>query len=208
MTRFSLVTSAVGFSRCGGAPGTPSAWVTPPPAPLPRRLLIKGSFAVIDTQQRRLHDRAHTLEYADLGGYLVARSQQDASLTQLASGLDATVEVIGRLLDQAGIRRSPPPARGAHQRHRATDQRLTDRATQLGFASLQAYLADRVVQQAWSLAQVASELGTDPATVRDRLDRCGLRRSRQTPAQRDGSRRAAERNQDCAAAPTTLSDQQ
>jgi hypothetical protein len=71
------------------------------------------------------------------------------------------VEVIGRLLVQAGIRRSPWPARGAHRRH-ATGQRLTQRAAQLGFASLPAYLADRVVQQAWSLARVVSGLGCDP----------------------------------------------
>ena len=161
---------------------------------MPRRLAIKGGFTVIEPQQRRLHERAHTLGFPDLGGYLVARSQQDASLAQLASELDTTVDVAGRLLDQAGVRRSPRPARIAHQRHHSTDRRLTDRAAQLGFASLPAYLADRVVQQAWSLAQVASELGTNPRTVRDRLDRCGLRRTRQTPAQRAGSRRSAARN--------------
>ncbi len=117
---------------------------------MPRRLAIKGSFAVIDPQQRRQ-------------------------------------------LDQAGVRRSPRAARSAHQRRR-TDQRLEARAAQLGFASLHAYLTDRVTLQAWSLAQVARDLGSDPATVRDRLDHHGLRRTRQTPAQRDGSRRAAERN--------------
>ncbi len=63
---------------------------------------------------------------------------------------------------------------------RATDQRLTEQATQLGFASLQAYLADRVTRQAWPLARVASELGIDRNTVRDRLDRHGLRRTPQT----------------------------
>jgi len=64
---------------------------------------------------------------------------------------------------------------------RLIDQHLTEQATRLGFASLQTYLADRVTRQAWTLTQVASELGTDPETVRDRLDRCGLRRTRQTP---------------------------
>jgi len=161
---------------------------------LPRRLAIKGSFTVIEPQQRRLHARAHTLGFPDLAGYLLARSQQDASLAQLASELDTHVEVVSRLLDQAGIRRSPRPARSTHQRRHSTDRRLTDRTIQLGFPSLQAYLADRVVQQAWSLARVASELGTDPATVRDRLDRYGLRRTRPTPAQQAGSRHAAQRN--------------
>jgi hypothetical protein len=31
-----------------------------------RRLLISGSFTVIDRQQRCLHDRAHTLGFPDL----------------------------------------------------------------------------------------------------------------------------------------------
>jgi len=126
---------------------------------------------VLDGQQRRLHHRAHTLGFPDLGSYLVAGSQHHASLAQLASELDTTVDVIGRLLDQAGIRRSPRPVRSAHQRRRATDQRLTERAAQLGFPNLQAYLTDRVSRQAWSLAQVADELGIHRDTVRDRLDR-------------------------------------
>jgi AraC-like DNA-binding protein len=135
---------------------------------------------------------AHTLGFADLADYLAARSQHDIDVAQLASELDMTVEVVGRLLDQAGLRR-PRPAHSAHHR-RATDQRLQARVVQLGFPGLDAYLADRVVGQAWSLAQVASELGINAKTVTDRLDRHGLRRSRQTPAQRDGSRRAAAHN--------------
>jgi len=83
MRASSLVTSAVGTSRSGGAPGNSSAWETPRAAPA-RRLRIKGGFAVVGRQQRRLHDRAHTLGFADLHSYLVARCQQDASLSQLA----------------------------------------------------------------------------------------------------------------------------
>lgn len=49
----------------------------------------------------------------------------------------------GHRLGQAGIRRSVRPLRSA-------DQRLTERATQHDFASLQAYLADRVTR-AWPL---------------------------------------------------------
>jgi hypothetical protein len=59
------------------------------------------------------------------------------------------VHVIGRLVGRAGIQRSPQPVRGARQRHRATDQRLTQRTAQLGYASLHADLADRVARQAW-----------------------------------------------------------
>ena len=97
---------------------------------------------MLDGQQRRLHHRAHTLGFPDLHSYLVARCQHDASLAQLASELHTTIDVICRLIDQAGIQRSSPKVRSARQRRRATDQRLTERAMQLGFASLQAYLAD------------------------------------------------------------------
>jgi transcriptional regulator of acetoin/glycerol metabolism len=139
---------------------------------LPCRLVLSGGFTVTDRQQRRLHDRAHTLGFTDLHGYLVARCQHDASLTQLASELHTTIDVVRRLIE-----RSSAKVRSARQRRRATDRRLTERATQLGFASLQAYLADRVTQQAWTLTQIASELGIDRNTVRDRLDRYGVHRT-------------------------------
>jgi hypothetical protein len=169
--------SSVSHAR-GFPPGTPSAWETPPAVPAHCRLLINGSFAVLDRQQRRLHDRAQTQGFADLNSYLVARCQQDASLTQLAAELHTTIDVVRRLIDQAGIHRCSPKVRSARFRRRTTDRRLTERAAQLGFASLQAYLADRVTEQAWTLPQVASELGVHPDTVRDRLDRHGLRRIR------------------------------
>lgn len=111
----------------------------------------------------------------------MARSPDDASLALLAEELGTTVHVIRRLLARAGIHRSPRKARSARQRRRATDQRLPERVDQLGFASLRAYLADRVTERAWPLARVAGELGIDSGTIRDRLDRYGLRRDRWTP---------------------------
>jgi hypothetical protein len=179
MRASSLVTSAVGFSRSGGAPGTPSAWETPPTAPIHRRLVLSGGFTVIDAQQRHLHDRVIALGFADVAGYLTARCQQQASLARLAGELATTTLVARRLLDHAGL--TPPLRRliAARQRRRATDQHLAARAAQLGFPSLQAYLVDRVSQQGWKLSQVASELGIDRNTVRDRLDQHGLRRTKQ-----------------------------
>jgi transcriptional regulator of acetoin/glycerol metabolism len=47
-------------------------------------------------------------------------------------------------------------------------------------ASPQVYLVDRVTQQRWPLTQVTSELGIDRNTIRSRLDRHGLRRTKQT----------------------------
>ncbi len=81
------------------------------PAPTPRRLTIIGDVAVIDQQQRRLHEHAHALGFTDLGSYLMARCQDDASVARLASELDTTVHVIRRLIDEAGIH--PPHGRPA-----------------------------------------------------------------------------------------------
>jgi hypothetical protein len=131
-------------------------------------------------QQRRLHDRAHTLGFADLNSCLAARCQDDSSLAQLAGELHTTIDVIHRLVVQAGIHRCSPMVRSARQRRRSTDQRVAERAGQLGFADLAAYLADRVTRQRWLLTEVADELGIHPDTVSDRLDRYGLRRTRQT----------------------------
>jgi AraC-like DNA-binding protein len=143
-------------------------------------LVLSGGFTVLDRRQRRLHDRAHTLGFTDLGSYLVARCQHDASLAQLAGELHTTIDVVRRLIAQAGIQRSSPKVRSARQRRHATDQRLTERAGELGFADLGAYLADRVAEQAWTLVQIADELGVDSNTVRDRLNASGVRRIRQT----------------------------
>jgi len=120
------------------------------------------------------------LGFTDLHSYLVARCQQDASLTQLADELHTTIDVIRRLINAAGIHRASPKVRSARQRRRAIDQRLTERAAQLGFASLHVYLIDRVTQRAWTLFQVAGELGVDRNTVRDRLERYGLRCTKPT----------------------------
>lgn len=67
--------------------------------------------------------------------------------------------MVHRLIGEAGIHRASPKVRSARQRRRTTDQHLTERAAQLGFPGLQAYLADRLGQQAWSLAQVTGDDG-------------------------------------------------
>ena len=166
--------------RGGGAPGTPNAWETPPPAPTHCQLTISGGFTVIDPQQRHLHDRAIAHGFADLAGYLTARCQQHTSLARLASELGITTVVARRLLDHAGL--TPPPRRlsAARQRRRSTDQQLAARAAQRGFASLRAYLADRARTRGWPSSQIASELGVHAATVGDRLDRHRLPRRRAT----------------------------
>ncbi len=175
------------------APGSPRAWATPPPAHLRRRLTLNSGFAVLDRQQRRLHDRANALGFTDLHGYLKIRCQQHASLAQLAGELGTTPLLIRRLLDHAGLQPVPPPAAAARQRRRITDQQLTLRAAELGFASLEAYLADRVARRAWPLSRVAVELGVHPATVSDRLGQHGLHRPRPTAGHERAARWAANR---------------
>ncbi len=174
------VTSAAEVSRSGGAPGTPSACITPPPAQTPRTLTLRGGFAVLDQQQRRLHDHTRAQGFADLGGYLLARVQQQASPAQLASELDTTTTVVRRLLDTAGVTPSPRQVTAARRRRSSTDQHLAARAAELGFASLQDCLTDRAMTQRWPSTSIAGELGVHPSTVRDRLDWHGLPRQRAT----------------------------
>ena len=168
------------ISRSGGAPGTPGACITPLPAQSPGTLTLKGGFTVLDGDQRRLHSHAQAQGYSDIASYLRARCKQRASPVQLASELGTTTTVVRHLLDQAGI--TPPPRRvtAAHTRRTSTDQQLTARAAQLGFVSLQDYLADRAITRRWPTTSIATELRVQPATVRDRLHQQGLARQRAT----------------------------
>src|SRR6266702_6414397 len=162
------------------APGTPGACITPPPAPLPRTLTLEGGFTVLDSGQRRLHRQAHAQGYSDLHSYLLARAQQQASPAQLASELATTATVVRHLLDTAAITPPPRQVTAARRRRSRTDQHLAARAGELGFTSLRAYLADRAVTRRWPSTMIASELGVQPATVRDRLDQHRLPRRRAT----------------------------
>lgn len=171
-------------------PGTPRACITPPPAPLGGWLTIKGGFTVIDPQQRRLQDRARALGFADLHGYLTTRCQH-VSPAELAGELGTTTPVIRRLLNQACLTPSPAALSAMGRRH-STQQRLALRAAELGFPTLQAYLADRVVGQAWRLDEVTAELGTHARTLRRLLEHYQLRRARQTTRQRAAGQRGRQ----------------
>ena len=184
-------------SRSGGAPGTPSAWITPPPAPSPRTLTLKGGFTVLDSQQRRLHRHAHAQGSSDLASYLQARAQQQASPAQLASELATTPTVVRCLLDTAGITPPPRQVTAARRRRSSTDQHLAIRARELGFASLQEPdRTDRAVTRRWPSTSIASELGVHAATVLDRLDQHRLPRRRATRR----PHRATARQRECWAA--------
>jgi hypothetical protein len=87
-------------------------------------------------------------------------------------------------LARSGVRLAPRPQLLAAQRRRYTEERIAARVATLGFADVRAYLVDRVVQQAWRLAEVAVELAAHRLTVRRLLERHGIRRVRRTPAER------------------------
>jgi hypothetical protein len=86
-------------------------------------------------------------------------------------------------LARSGVRLAPRPQRLAQQRRRYTEERIADRVIELGFADVEAYLVDRLVQRAWLMAEVAAELAAHRLTVRRLLDRYGIRRVRRTPAE-------------------------
>jgi hypothetical protein len=82
------------------------------------------------------------------------------------------------------VRLASRPQRLAAQRRRYSEERIAVRVAALGFADVGVYLADRVMQQGWLLAEVAAELAAHRVTVRRLLDRYGIRRVRRTPAER------------------------
>ena len=79
-----------------------------------------------------------------------------------------------------------PPRRQqlARQRQHAAQQRAADRVAELGFDTVRAYLVDRLVTKAWTLAEVMGELGAAPATVRRPLEEHQVRRVTPTRRQR------------------------
>jgi AraC-like DNA-binding protein len=171
-------------SRSGGAPGTPSAWATPPAAHLPGRLTINGGFTVIDAQQCRLDQHAKWLGFADLRGCLQALLDDGWSIPQLATHLHTTQATIRRAITDYHITQPSRRQQLARQRQRAAQQRAATRVAELGFNGVRAYLVDRLVLQAWTLEEVATELGTAPSTLRRLLDQHGVRRVAPTRRQR------------------------
>jgi hypothetical protein len=128
-----------------GCPGTTKGWVNPSPAHSGATLVVDGGFVVDDGRTRHLEQRTRALGFADLRGYLQARSDGGLSIPRLAAELGVTQWTTKQALTQAGVQLPPRPQRLARQRRHATDQRLAARAAELGFADLRAYLADRLI---------------------------------------------------------------
>jgi AraC-like DNA-binding protein len=170
-------------------PGTTKTWVNQSPAQPRRQLVIHGGFAVDDGRTRHLERRARALGFADLRGYLQARSHAGLSVPRLAAELGVSQWTVKRALGQGGVTLLPRAERLARQRRHATHQRLTARAAQLGFADLRACLADRLLVRASLLAEVTAELGAHRRTVRRLMDQYGIRRTRRTPREQAAGQR-------------------
>jgi AraC-like DNA-binding protein len=167
--------------------GTGNAWANPQPAETRRRLVVEGGFGVDGGRRRRLDDRARVLGFEDLRGCLQARCDAGASVPRMAAELGVRDWQVQAALSRLAVRLAPRPQRLAAQRRRYTEERIAVRVAQLGFADVQAYLVDRVIEQAWLLAEVAAELAAHRVTVRRLLERYGIRRVRRTPAERAAS---------------------
>jgi hypothetical protein len=129
-------------------------------------------------------ERARVLGFEDLGAYLQDRCDAGASIPRIATELGVPDWQVQAALARLQVRLAPRPQRLAAQRRRYTQERIAARVAQLGFADVGAYLVDRVVEQAWLLAEVAAELAAHRLTVRRLLERHGIRRVRRTPRQR------------------------
>jgi hypothetical protein len=129
------------------------------------------------------------LGFDDLRAYLQARCDAGHSVPQLATELGLSDWQVQAALARSGVRLARRPQRLAAQRQRYTQERLAACVAGLGFAEVGDYLADRVVDRGWLLAEVAAELGAHRLTVRRLLDRHGIRRVRRTPRERAAANR-------------------
>jgi hypothetical protein len=148
------------------------------------RLILEGGFVVDGGRDRHMQDRVGALGFENLRAYLQARCDTGSSTPRFATELGVHDWQVQAALSRLGVRLPPRPQRLAQQRRRYTEERIADRVIELGFADVQAYLVDQVMQQGWLLAEVATELAAHRLTVRRLLDRYGIRRVRRTPAER------------------------
>jgi hypothetical protein len=176
-----MVAAGVAIAVSGG---TGNAWATPPPAETPCRLVLSGGFRVDGGLDRRLEERVRAVGFDGLREYLQARCDTGHSVPGIAAELGVPDWQVQAALARLRVRLAPRSQRLAAQRRRYTQQRIAARVIELGFADVQAYLLDRVVEQGWLLAEVTAELAAHRVTVRRLLDRYGIRRVRRTPAER------------------------
>ncbi len=152
-------------------------------------MVIDGGFRVDGGRFRQLEQRAERLGFADLGACLQALSDAGYSVLRLAEELGTTRWLVSQALGELSVRLQDRRVRLAQQRRRAADERVTGRVAELGFADVEAYLMDRVVERGWLLSALGGELGAAPVTVRRLLERYGVRRSQRTTGEQAASAR-------------------
>ncbi len=138
---------------------------------------------VDDGRTRRLEQRVRQLGHPDLRGYLQSRCDAGHSVPGLARELGESEWAVTQALATLGIVLPPRPQRLARQRRRHAEDRIAARVAALGFADVRAYLADRLLEGEWLLAEVAAELAADRRTVRRLMQHAGVRRRRRTARQ-------------------------
>jgi len=138
---------------------------------------------VDDGRVRRLAQQARRLGFRDLRGFLQTRCDSGHSIPRLAQELGESEWTVTQALTTLGIVLPPRPERLALQRRHHAQERIAARVTELGFADLQAYLADRLIEREWLLAEVAAELGAHRETVRRLMQQVGVTRRRRTTRQ-------------------------
>jgi len=155
---------------------------------LPRCLILNGGFTVDHGRHRRLDQQARRLGFADLPSCLQALLDDGWSIPQLATHLATTQAAIRRTIEDHHVRQPPRRKQLARQRQRAAQQRAAARVAELGFPVVRDYLEDRLVTQAWTLAQVRGKLGAAPSTLRRLLEEHEVRQVAPTRRQRAAAR--------------------
>jgi hypothetical protein len=138
---------------------------------------------VDDGRTRRLELQARRLGFDSLRSYLQIRCDTGHSVPQFARELDESEWTVSQAITTLGIVLPPRRQRLALQRRRYAEARIATRVVELGFAEVRAYLADRLIEKEWLLAEVAAELAADRRTVRRLLRLAGVRGRRPTARQ-------------------------
>jgi AraC-like DNA-binding protein len=147
---------------------------------------------VDDGRTRRLNQRARRFGYHDLRSYLQARCDAGYSVPALAEELGESEWTISQALATQRITLASRREQLARQRRRFAQQRIAKLVVELGFPDLPAYLADRLIQREWLLADVAAELGAHRDTVRRLMQQAGVRRVRRTARQLAAGKRGRQ----------------
>jgi hypothetical protein len=170
---------------CAGpvAGGTQAAWATespvPPPVETRRRLVIHATVPVLAPAQRPLQARARELGFTCLAGYLADRYvQREHSLRRIAHELGTTIHVVRGLRDRLQIRSHGGIRARGRSRQAANDRHAAARAVELGFTTLRDYLSDRYTTRAWTIPQLAGELGVGKHVVQRLLRTLMVARTR------------------------------